>query len=69
MSLACLGTLVGLYLNYYDATHDNIFNRTSVPEDEFDAISGGRDSEYRSYSKGSFSQGEAANAIRVKTNE
>jgi MFS family permease len=69
MSLACLGTLVGFYLNYYDAKHDNIFNRTSVPEDEFDAISGGRDSEYRSYSKGSFSQGEAANAIRVKTNE
>ena len=71
MSLACLGTCVGLYLNYYDATHDNIFNRTSVPEDEFDAISGGRDSEYRSYSKGSFSQGEAENAIRVrqKTNE
>jgi hypothetical protein len=26
VSLACLGCLVGVYLNYYDATHGNIFN-------------------------------------------
>ena len=68
-SLAVLGTLTGFYMNYYDHTHDNIFNRVSKEDDdvdEFDAISGGRGSEFDrgSFHKGSFSQGEVAERVR-----
>jgi MFS family permease len=65
VSLAVLGTVVGFYMNYYDAKHDNVFNRIGTPEDEFD-VGGGRDSEYRTFSRSSFSQAEAAASVQSK---
>ena len=66
VALACLGSVVGFYMNYYDHTHDNVFNKVYTldlkDDDEFDTLSG-RDSQQRSF-KGSFSQAEAADRIR-----
>jgi MFS family permease len=68
MSLAVGGFVVGVYMNYYDATHDNIFNRVKPPEDEFDAIgdisTSSRDEPYRKLSTGSFSQPEEVYAAK-----
>ncbi len=67
MSLAVGGFVVGVYMNYYDATHDRVFNRVKPPEDEFDAIgdiSSSRDEPYRKLSTGSFSQAEEIYAAR-----
>ena len=41
VSLAVVGTVVGFYLNYYDATHDSIFN-SSRKEEENISVPGGR---------------------------
>jgi MFS family permease len=65
VSLACLGTIVGIYLCYYDAQNDNIFNRAKAPEDddEYDVgLSGAHHisdgPQGRGTSKGSFSVAE-----------
>ena len=38
MGLAIGGTIVGIYMNYYDYTHGNVFNKVhQLEDDEFDA--------------------------------
>lgn len=70
VSLACLGVLVGLYLNYYDHYHDHIFNRPApkIGEDAaYEALLGvGLDDDLRGprRSKSSFSSHEIEDKIR-----
>lgn len=44
MCLAVGGVLVGLYLNYYDYHHDNIFNAAAPPEEEVEEADDEEDS-------------------------
>jgi MFS family permease len=70
ISLAVLGTLVGFYLNYFDAHNDNIFNRITPKEgddSEEDEILKGEDGEpYRKLSVGSFTANEAQYAAKIR---
>jgi hypothetical protein len=67
VSLACLGVAVGLYLNYYDIHHNNVFNKPTPKigeeEDEYETLLGGGEDHRRSRS--SFS----AHEIEEKTRQ
>lgn len=72
MGLAIGGTIVGIYMNYYDYTHGNVFNKIhQLEDDEFDAVGDvnvSKDEPYRKLSVGSFSQAEQIYAAKSKVN-
>ena len=54
VSLACLGVLVGLYLNYYDASHGGVFNKPTPKiggeleeEEAYETLLGGGEGQVR----------------------
>ena len=60
VSLACLGTIVGLYLNFYDANHGNVFNKPT--KDAEDNVS---DTANRKSSVGSFTVNDIVGRARM----
>mmetsp|Transcript_1682 Transcript_1682/g.2961 ORF Transcript_1682/g.2961 Transcript_1682/m.2961 type:complete len:576 (+) Transcript_1682:21-1748(+) len=69
VSLACLGVVVGLYLNYYDYHHNHVFNKPTAKigeeEAEYETLLGeGEGLDHRRSGKSSFSAHEIEDKTR-----